>query len=179
MVGESTAALGWGALDGLRIDCSLDAGTWATLSASCGSVLGLNGCYDVWLSRFNEMVWPSDDYSGKASAVVRRRNFYVVLQEDLRLAVGLKWACSSNSSVRGRKRNVFQLKSKLCAIRSPRIHVLDSEISMAHLKSTETSTDIGTGFLSHTPYGRRTVVQIKIDQTNMSRWCLRWRADVS
>jgi hypothetical protein len=27
MVGESTAALGWGALDGLRIDCSLDAGT--------------------------------------------------------------------------------------------------------------------------------------------------------
>ena len=137
------------------------------------------GCYDVWLSRVNEMAWPSDDYSGKRLAVVRRSDFYVVLHEDLRLAVGLKWVCSSNSFVRGRKRHVFQLNSKRCGIRSPRIRVLDSEISMAHLKSTETSTDIGTGFLSHTPYGRRTVVQIKIDQTIMSRWCLRWRADVS
>jgi hypothetical protein len=127
------------------------------------------GCYDVWLSRVNEMARPSDGYSGKGLAVVRRRNFYVVLHEDLRLAVGLEWVYSSNSSVRGRKRHVFQLNSKRCGIRSPRIRVLDSKISMAHLKSTETSTESGAGFSSHTSYGRKTVVQIKINQTNTSR----------
>jgi hypothetical protein len=35
---------------------------------------------------------------------------------------------------------------------------------MAHLKSTETSTDVGAEFPSHTSYGRGTVVQIKINQ---------------
>jgi hypothetical protein len=42
--------------------------------------------------------------------VVRKRNFYVVLQEDLRLAVGLKWACSSNSSVREENDTFFSLR---------------------------------------------------------------------